>query len=59
MLILRQWRNIKELKRFGRGHDPTGIKGTASRALIVPCRPCPHPNINLPTDWQEASPSKR
>lgn len=59
MLILRQWRNIKEFKRFGRGHDPTGIPGTAPRSLIVPCRPCPHPDINLPDNWRDAAPSKR
>ncbi|KAE9393383.1 hypothetical protein BT96DRAFT_959082 [Gymnopus androsaceus JB14] len=58
MLILCQWRNIKGFKRFGRGHDPTGIRGTIPRSLIVPCRPCPHPGINLPGNWREDSPSK-
>ncbi|KIK49961.1 hypothetical protein GYMLUDRAFT_78602 [Collybiopsis luxurians FD-317 M1] len=35
MLILRQWRNIKELKQFGRGHDPAGIAGMAARWLYT------------------------
>ncbi|KIK52923.1 hypothetical protein GYMLUDRAFT_179682, partial [Collybiopsis luxurians FD-317 M1] len=49
-----QWRNIKELKRFRHGHDSSGIAGTMPRSLIVPCHACPHPDVNLPSGWQDA-----
>lgn len=38
-------------KRAGRAHDPSGIDGTLPGGLSIPCRACPHPNINLPQDW--------
>lgn len=54
MLMVRQWRHIKMTKRAGRGHDPSGIIGTPLGGLSIPCRPCPHPNINLPIGWEDA-----
>ncbi|KAJ7829807.1 hypothetical protein B0H14DRAFT_2593769 [Mycena olivaceomarginata] len=40
-------------KRAGRGHDPGGISATKPGELAIPCRACPHPNINLPLDWAD------
>lgn len=54
MIILREWRHSKMLKRAGRGHDPTGADGTAPGELAVVCRACPIPGINLPKGWQNA-----
>jgi len=51
MLMVREWRHIKMAKRSGRGHDPSGIGGTCQGGFAIPCRSCPHPDINLPTDW--------
>ncbi|TFY79269.1 hypothetical protein EWM64_g4743 [Hericium alpestre] len=56
MLMMRQWRFIKLLKRAGRGLDPSGIDGTKSGELIVQCPACPRPGVNLPSNWQDAPP---
>ena len=53
MVMIREWRHIKMLKRAGRGHDPSGVEGTAHGELTIRCRACPHPDINLPPRWQE------
>ncbi|KAH9900745.1 hypothetical protein C8Q73DRAFT_786170 [Cubamyces lactineus] len=47
------------LKRGGRGHDPSGIALTTNGALAVECPACPHPNKNLPVDWQTFPPAER
>lgn len=47
------------MKRAGRGHDPSGVEKTAQGALSIPCRACPHPNINLPVGWEDAPPEVR
>jgi hypothetical protein len=52
--MVREWRHIKMLKRAGRGHDPTGVAGTAAGELAVPCRVCPIPGVNLPEGWETA-----
>ncbi|KAG1877410.1 hypothetical protein F4604DRAFT_1880388 [Suillus subluteus] len=57
--MIKQWRNLKLLKRFGRGHDPAGIKATKQGACAVVCPACPHPGKNLPEDWNVALPDKR
>lgn len=50
-----QWRHLKLLKWGGRGHDPSGVIGTKSGELVVVCPSCPHPGINLPNGWEDAS----
>ncbi|KAE9395621.1 hypothetical protein BT96DRAFT_958466 [Gymnopus androsaceus JB14] len=47
-----QWQHLKLLKRCGRGHDPSGVAGTADGELVVQCPSCPHPGINLPKGWE-------
>lgn len=46
-------------KRAGRGHDPSGIDGTSRGGLSIPCRACPHPDINLPDGWDGVPPEDR
>jgi len=58
MRIIRQWRNLKGLKRGGRGHDEGGIDGTKPGELALLCPACPHPGINLPPDWNLAPAAK-
>ncbi|KAG2746814.1 hypothetical protein P692DRAFT_20738788, partial [Suillus brevipes Sb2] len=53
MRMVRQWRNLKQLGRAGRGHDPAGVDATAEGELAVLCPACPHPGKNLPPDWEE------
>ncbi|KAF7797729.1 hypothetical protein EIP86_008929, partial [Pleurotus ostreatoroseus] len=52
-VMVREWRNVKMLKRFGRGHDSAGVGGTQSGQLVVSCRACPHPDKNLPEGWAQ------
>lgn len=55
MRVVAQWRFLKRLKRAGRAHDPTGINGTQPGELAVQCPACPHPEINLPPNWEDVS----
>ncbi|KAG1747183.1 uncharacterized protein EDB91DRAFT_1235939 [Suillus paluster] len=57
--IVREWRNIKALKRSGRGHHPAGIDSTEDRDLAVLCPACPHVGKNLPTNWETSSPNQQ
>jgi hypothetical protein len=40
MLMVREWRHIKMVKRAGRAFDPGGIAATAPGSLAIPCRAC-------------------
>jgi len=59
MRIVHQWRNLKQLKRGGRAHEDGGIPGTKPGELALLCPACPHPGINLPSNWELAPPEKR
>ncbi|KAK7450153.1 hypothetical protein VKT23_013036 [Stygiomarasmius scandens] len=56
--MVREWRLLKLLKRHGRGHDSTGYAGTKQGECVVRCAACPHPGINLLSDWRLAPNSK-
>uniref|UniRef100_A0A0W0FPX6 CxC2-like cysteine cluster KDZ transposase-associated domain-containing protein n=1 Tax=Moniliophthora roreri TaxID=221103 RepID=A0A0W0FPX6_MONRR len=56
--MVREWRHIKMAKRAGRGHDPSGLEGTPKGSVAIPCRACPHPGINIPSEWKQASAAK-
>ncbi|KAJ7170315.1 hypothetical protein C8R43DRAFT_1120743 [Mycena crocata] len=56
MDMVREYRHLMMCIRAGRAHDPTGIAGTKSGELAIPCRCCPHPTINLPEGWENAPP---
>ncbi|KAJ3761528.1 hypothetical protein EV360DRAFT_92998 [Lentinula raphanica] len=54
--IMRQWRHLKMLMRAGRGNDGTrNIEQTARGELAIDCPACPHPEVNLPSDWDDVS----
>ncbi|KAJ8494663.1 hypothetical protein ONZ45_g13153 [Pleurotus djamor] len=53
MRIIRQWRHIRQLKRAGRGNESTGVAGTQPGELAVLCPACPHPDKNLPEQWDK------
>ncbi|KAJ7739347.1 hypothetical protein B0H16DRAFT_1465303 [Mycena metata] len=59
MRMTREWRNLQMLKRSGRGHDPSGPKGTASGECALLCPACPHPGKNLPEGWKNCAESKK
>lgn len=53
--MILQWRHLQMLKWGGRGHDIGGVAGTGEGELAVKCPTCPHPGINIPDDWANAS----
>ena len=50
--MMREWRHVRLLKRMGRGHSVSGVRGTQEGELAVLCPACPIPNVNLPPDWR-------
>jgi len=50
--MMREWRHVRLLKRMGRGHSASGVRGTQEGELAVLCPACPIPNINLPPNWR-------
>ncbi|KAJ6564307.1 hypothetical protein B0H19DRAFT_941812, partial [Mycena capillaripes] len=59
MHIMRQWREVKQLKRAKRGHAEGGWRATAQGELALACRACPQPGWNLPEDWERVPPFYR
>lgn len=55
--MMREWRYLKMMKRFGRLYDAAGVAGTRQGDLVVACPVCPRPGINLPDNW-DANTSK-
>ncbi|KAJ2935743.1 hypothetical protein H1R20_g1351, partial [Candolleomyces eurysporus] len=51
MRMVHEWRHLRLLKRTGRGHDPSGMKGTKPGECVVLCPACPLSGINLPEGW--------
>ncbi|KAJ7429994.1 hypothetical protein B0H11DRAFT_2264473 [Mycena galericulata] len=56
MHIMRQWREVKRMKRFKRGHEAGGVRATKQGELALKCRACPQPGWNLPDDWEKIDP---
>ncbi|KAJ6517357.1 hypothetical protein C8R47DRAFT_1172779 [Mycena vitilis] len=56
--MTKQWRNVRMLKRAGRGHDPLGIANTAQGECALLCPACPQPDINMSPDWASAPADK-
>jgi hypothetical protein len=52
--MIREWRNLKMLKRAGRGHDISGAMGTREGECAVLCPACPQDGKNLPPGWWDA-----
>ncbi|PBK64790.1 hypothetical protein ARMSODRAFT_1022781 [Armillaria solidipes] len=49
--MIREYRHIQMMKRFGRGHFDEGIKSTGQGELVLPCLGCPQPGINMEIEW--------
>lgn len=58
-IVIRLWRHLLALKRSGRAHDPFGAARTEPGELCVECPACPHPERNLPLDWDVLPYEKR
>ncbi|KAJ7729886.1 hypothetical protein B0H14DRAFT_3518191 [Mycena olivaceomarginata] len=53
--IVRQWRNLRALKRGGMGNDPDRRTAqTREGELAVECIACPKAGVNLPEGWEKA-----
>ncbi|KAJ7818926.1 hypothetical protein B0H13DRAFT_2132258 [Mycena leptocephala] len=57
--MTKQWRHIRMLKRFARGHDPLGITNTKEGECALLCPACPHPGKNLPLGWEDVPAGKK
>ncbi|KAG1797217.1 hypothetical protein EV424DRAFT_1475109 [Suillus variegatus] len=51
MRVSRLWRDLKNRKWFGFGHDRETQPGPGNLALFCPS--CPQPGINMPSQWEE------
>ncbi|PBK61727.1 hypothetical protein ARMSODRAFT_990587 [Armillaria solidipes] len=56
--MVRQYRDIKMLKRAGRGHVEDGIATMPLGGLALLCPACPRSGVNLPDGWQDAPASE-
>ncbi|KAJ7719356.1 hypothetical protein DFH07DRAFT_972973 [Mycena maculata] len=59
LMMTKDWRNWRMLKRAGRGHDPGGVATMKPGECALLCTPCPHPGKNLPADWQTTPEEKQ
>ena len=50
--IVRVSRHMKMLKRAGRFILAGGVGTTSPGELAIECPACPHPDKNLPRDWE-------
>lgn len=48
---VRQWRNMKGIKRGGGAHQTHPLSATMPGSFAIECPACPHPGRNLPDDW--------
>ncbi|KAJ7302220.1 hypothetical protein DFH08DRAFT_989800, partial [Mycena albidolilacea] len=53
--IVRQYWTVLMMKRAGRGHDSSGVKGTRHGELALQCRACPQDGRNLPEGWDKVN----
>ncbi|KAF8196616.1 hypothetical protein K438DRAFT_1585485 [Mycena galopus ATCC 62051] len=57
---VRQWRNLRALKRGGMGNNPDRCASeTRAGELAVDCLACPKAGVNLPTGWEQTPLEKR
>ncbi|KAJ7718493.1 hypothetical protein DFH07DRAFT_784927 [Mycena maculata] len=56
MHIVRQWREVKRMKRAKRSHSAGGTRATKQGELVPRCRACPQLGWNLPEDWESIDP---
>ncbi|KAG6809300.1 hypothetical protein H0H92_000769 [Tricholoma furcatifolium] len=60
LLMVRQWRYLRMMKRAGQGHDPDGaVAGTKEGECAILCPACPQLGINLQDGWEHAPPAKQ
>ncbi|KAI0695073.1 hypothetical protein C8T65DRAFT_744181 [Cerioporus squamosus] len=58
LVMAREWRYLKMMKRAGRGNEPGGMHSTPAGSCAVECPACPIPGKNIPADYEEVPRSK-
>ncbi|TRM61685.1 hypothetical protein BD626DRAFT_405012 [Schizophyllum amplum] len=56
--VVRQYTFLLRAKRFGRGNDRTGLRGTPQGGLAWRCWACPREGVNLPDGWKDVDESE-
>ncbi|KAJ7715348.1 hypothetical protein B0H16DRAFT_1339955, partial [Mycena metata] len=56
--MCREYPHLLMLKRSGVFHQPGGVGATKLGQCAVKCPCCPRPGVNLPDNWQSASPEE-
>jgi hypothetical protein len=51
---VRVWRDLKQLTRSGRVHNPGGVANMLPGELADTCPACPDPDTNLDHGWENA-----
>lgn len=59
MTIVREWREVKRVKRRKWGNRKGGVKAIPLGGLGDLCRTCPQPGYNLVEGWKDAPPFYR
>ncbi|KAG6849215.1 hypothetical protein H0H93_010409 [Arthromyces matolae] len=59
MVMIREWRYLKMLKRGARGYEDNGINTTPLGSCAVECPACPHPDKNMPDNWENGPEDKQ
>ncbi|KAK7008375.1 hypothetical protein R3P38DRAFT_3210461 [Favolaschia claudopus] len=57
--IIREWKNVRMLKRAGRGHAVDGVAGTRAGECALLCPACPQPGKNMIVGWQDVPDDKQ
>ncbi|TRM56317.1 hypothetical protein BD626DRAFT_575841 [Schizophyllum amplum] len=56
--VFRQYSFLLRAKRFGRGNDRSGVRGTQQGGLAWRCWACPREGVNLPDGWKDVDASE-
>ena len=56
--MIHEWRHLKMLIRSGYAHLKDEVE-TQSHSCALLCPACPHPEINLPPNWENTPKEKR
>lgn len=59
LVMIQQWRHLRMLKRVGRGFDLGGVGSMLPGALALLCPACPHPGLNMASDWSDIPKDKQ
>ncbi|KAG6914117.1 hypothetical protein DXG01_002336 [Tephrocybe rancida] len=59
LVMIREWRHLKMLKRAERGHEKNGIATTKPGSCVVECPACPIAGKNMVEGWRDTPANKK